>query len=225
MTLPTYTIAMKLLGKLGRQDEVERLWGQLVERDIVSHPQASGRIDAAADSGDIQAAARVLRYLREKGLQADGVHFNSAINACANSQDSNRAAAAQGFLDEMLAARLKPDIVTYANLLRAFRQEPRQRLLNLLVEMKKDKVKANKVFAETFLFVFLQEPEKGSWTQISVMASDLRKRPVADLQAAKDILDEFKRTNVEFSKFCKRIDGVIQSLLEEARRVTGKIVA
>ena len=125
----------------------------------------------------------------------------------------------------MLAARLKPDIVTYANLLRAFRQEPRQRLLNLLVEMKKDKVKANKVFAETFLFVFLQEPEKGSWTQISVMASDLRKRPVADLQAAKDILDEFKRTNVEFSKFCKRIDGVIQSLLEEARRVTGKIVA
>ena len=225
MTLPTYTISMKLLGKLGQHDEVERRWRQLVEYDLVDQPAAGGRIDAAADNGDIQAAVRVLDYMKGKGIEAKALHFGSAINACANSKDANRAEVAQGFFDEMLRTGLTPTIVTYATVLRAFKHEPRERLLNLLVDMKDQNVRANAVFAETFLFIFLKKPpEKGCWTAQSVIASDLRKLRLADLQTAKDFIDELKHTNVNLNKSCRLIDEAIQSVLQEAHSVMGQSV-
>ncbi|CAK9062209.1 Pentatricopeptide repeat-containing protein At1g51965 [Durusdinium trenchii] len=222
MTLPTYTISMKLLGKLGQHDEIERLWGQLMKMDIVGQPEASGRIDAAADNGDIQAAVRVLHYLQEKRLEADKLHFSSAINACANAKDADRAQSAQRLFDEMLAVGLKPDIATYTNLLRALANEPRQRLLNLLTDVKNQNLTWNGVFAETFLFIFLQSPQKGVWTKVDVIASHLRKLSLADVQTAKEFVDELKRSNVKLNKSCRLIDEAIQSVLQEARKVMGQ---
>ncbi|CAK9044768.1 unnamed protein product [Durusdinium trenchii] len=223
MTLPTYAVSIKLLGKLGKLDEVERLWRQLVELDLVNRFVAGSRIDAAADSGDIQAAARVLQYMKEKGIETIDVHFNSAINACANSQDANRADIAQGFFDEMLRTGLKPTIVTYATLLRAFRQMPKERLLNLLMDMKKHNVKANAVFAESFLFIFLQKPRgKTCWREQSEIAVQIRKLPMADLRAAKEFVDEVKRSNVKLNMSSERIDVVLQLLIDEARSILGQ---
>ncbi|CAK9062211.1 Pentatricopeptide repeat-containing protein At5g46100 [Durusdinium trenchii] len=225
MTLPSYTIAMKLLGKLGKVDEVERLWTQLIELDLVGQPQAGGRIDAAADNGDIQAAGRVLDYMKGKGIEANVLHFSSAINACANAKDQSRAEAAQGFFDQMLAAGMKPNIVTYCSLLRAFQQEPRQRLLDLLVHMKDQHVKPDSVFAESFLFIFLRQPGKGAWTTVDVIASDLRKRPLADLQVAKEFIEELRddaRPRVRLTRSCEAIDVALRRVQEEAQRLMGQ---
>ncbi|CAK9045279.1 unnamed protein product [Durusdinium trenchii] len=213
MTLPTYTIAMKLLGKLGRQDEVERLWGQLVEQDLVGQLAAGGRIDAAASIGDIQAAEQVLDYMKAKGIEANVVHFTSAINACANSDDTNRAKAAQRFLDAMLTAGLMPNTVTYGALLRALQQEPKHRLQNLLVEMKGHNVRPDTVFVECFLFTLLNSRTKGEWRRRNVIVAHLRKLPFAHLQAAKHFIDEMRDTKVRLAYSSRLIDAALREVL------------
>ena len=62
---PAYTIAMKLLGKLGRVEEVEELWTELVQDGKVNKINAQGRIDAAASAGDIESAVSILRWMEE----------------------------------------------------------------------------------------------------------------------------------------------------------------
>ena len=117
MTLPTYTISIKLLGKLTQVDEVERLWGELVELDCVGPVEAQARIDAAADNGDIQGAAQILNFMGRKRIELDVVHFTSAINACANSHHP---------FETMLAKGIVPDVVTYGSLLRTLKDESPQ---------------------------------------------------------------------------------------------------
>ncbi|CAK9087416.1 unnamed protein product [Durusdinium trenchii] len=93
MTLPTFSIAMKLLGKCGHLDEVERLWEELVGLNLVNQVLAAARIDAAADDGDMGGAESVLNYMVEKDIEANVVHFTSTIRACANAkEDLERAA-------------------------------------------------------------------------------------------------------------------------------------
>ena len=215
MNLPAYTITMKLCAKLGQFDEVQRLWAELVELDIVGQVQAGARIDAAADNGDIEAAARVLNYMGEKGLETNVVHFTSAINACANAHEADRAKQAQVFFDRMVAKSVKPNIVTFVNLVRAFRDEPAECCLHLLADMEQHGVKPNIVFAENFLYIFLKQPSKRCWTKQSVITSHLRKLNPVDLQFAKSFIDDLRKANVRLNKSCKLIDSALRTVMTE----------
>lgn len=214
MTLPTYTLAMKLLGKLGEVDEVERLWDQLVELGLVNDVLASARIDAAADNGDIQGAVRVLDYIKKHGLEPNLLHYTNAIKACANAAEGGRAKEAQKLFDAMVAEGIQPNIVTYSNLLRAFRKEPSQCHLHILADMKDRNVKANNVFAETFLFIFLKQPRKGCWMGQEAIVADIRKLELADLETAERFINELRGANVKLSRACKLIDAALRDVLK-----------
>lgn len=216
MTVAEFSIAMKLLGKLGRFDEVEQLWGQLVELDLVNQVLAAVRIDAAADAGDIQGAEAVLDYMVKNSMEAGVVHFTSAIKACANAKDTGRAQKAQLFFDRMVGKGIEPNVVTYANLLRAFRDESSQRCLLLLRDMKNRNVKPNRIFAESFLFIFLKSPlDSRCWRTLKEIIADLKKLDLSDLQAAKRFIDELRDANVKMSKSSKLIDVAIKSILRK----------
>ena len=215
MTLPTYTTAIKLCGKLAQLDEVERLWEELVQMDAVDSRAAGARIDAAADNGDIRGATRILDYLEEKGLEPNAVHFGSAINACANAKDADRKKQAQAFFDTMLAKGLQPNVVIYVNLLRAFRDEPSECCLHLLADMQEHDVKPNRVFAESFLFTFLGSRERGGWTKQSVITSHLRRLNPVDLQFARSFIDDLRKANVYLQKSCKLIDSALRTVIRE----------
>ena len=216
MPLPTYSVAIKLLGKLKQVEEIEYLWDQLLKLDVVNHVVAGARIDAAADNGDIQAAKQVLRYMEEKNIEANVLHFSSSINACANANVADRAKEAQAFFDRMLANRVEPNVVTFVNLLRTFRDEPSECCLHLLADMKDHEVQPNRVFAENFLYIFLKKPSrKGCWTKQSVIASHLRKLNPVDLQFAKSFIDDLTESKVDLTKSCKLIDSALQSVMKE----------
>ena len=216
MTLPTYSVSMKLLGKLAEYDEVERLWANLMELNLVDEVLAAARIDAAANNGDIQGAARILNYMGEKGIGANLVHFTSAINACANANAADRAKQAQVFFDRMATNGIEPNIVTYVNLLRAYSEEPSECCLHLLADMQEHGVKPNVVFAENFLFIFLKiGMGDGDWRNREFVASYLRNLNPVDLQFANSFIDDLRRSNVRLTKACKLIDAAIQMVQKE----------
>lgn len=213
MTLPVYTTAIKLYGKLGRQEEVNEFWQQLVGLDEVNKVNAAAFIDAFADNGNITGAGEVLEYMENRSVEAKIQHFSSAINACANSDEACRGKAAQFLFKEMLERKLQPNIVTYSCLLRTLRQSPGQDLLDLLADMKTRGVMANVVFAENFFYIFLKQPRKGCWRNEEDIAADLRKLPKCDLQTGKAVMDDFVSAGVELNASCRRIKAALESLL------------
>ncbi|CAK9045283.1 unnamed protein product [Durusdinium trenchii] len=211
-TRPTCTIAMKLFGKLGQLDKVEELWTELDQVDQVA---AQARIDASADNGDAEGAMQVLDYMHQIGLEANVLHFSSAINACANAKGADFAKSAQGLVDTMVARGVQRNIITYTNLLRALRQEPKQQLLSLLVEMESQNIGPDTLFAQSFLFILLKKPPKSCWDNIKDIAAHLKTQSVADLQAAKDSLDHMRDAKVRLNKSCKLIDAALQRVLSD----------
>eukprot|EP00438_Fugacium_kawagutii_P021081 Skav205904 [mRNA] locus=scaffold123:385529:386539:+ [translate_table: standard] len=213
MNLPIYTTAIKLYGKLGRQEEVNKLWQQMVGLDRVGQVNAAACIDAFAGNGNITGAGEVLEYMENESVEVNMQHFSSAINACANSDEAYRGKAAQFLFKGMLERKLQPNIVTYTNLLRALRRSPGQDLLDILSDMKTRGVTANVVFAENFFYTFLKQPRKGCWRNEEDIASDIRKLPKGDLQTAKAKMDDFVSAGVKLNASCRRIKAALESLL------------
>ena len=57
-----------------------------------------------------------MAYMEKKNqIAMDELHFSSAINACANSHDKNRARNATDLFESMLDKGLKPNLVTYSS--------------------------------------------------------------------------------------------------------------
>ena len=209
-----YAIALKLYGKLQKLDEVRELWAELQGMGHVNKLLAQARLTAAADNGDIDSAREVLAYMEKKGIKADRFHMSSAINACANSNDENRARDATSLFHEMLNKGLEVNIVTYSSLVRSLKGSPNTQLLDLLDNMKAQGVKANNVFAENLLYIFLKKPSrKGCWMNEDAITADLEKLGIDDLKVAKDVLDEFKASGIKLNKSCILIGRVLESLL------------
>ncbi len=208
-----YVDAMKLYGKLKQESPVRELWAELQRLDLVNQIVAQARISAAADNGDVDSAREVMAYMEKKQIEMNELHFSSAINACANSNDKNRARNAADLFDAMLDKGLKPNLVTYSSLVRSLKGSPSKDVLDVLASMKVQGVKANNVFAENFMFIFLKQPSKGCWMEEDAITADLQKLDHDDLKVAKDVLDEFKASGVDLNKSCRLIDNVLTSLL------------
>ena len=215
MTLPMYTTAMKLCGKLAHFEEVDELWGKLVRLGEIDSHAAAARIDAAADEGHIEGAKQVLDYMREENLSADVAHFTSAINACANANGAGHAKSAQRFFDRMLAQGIKPDVAVFTSLVGAFRGEPSQSFFRLLKDMKKYKLKADKVFVERFLGGSLNIPKhKDRRISGDEIEKHLWNQTHADLVAATKRIAAWRKGNFRImTGFSQAICRAIQNVL------------
>ena len=210
-----YAIAMRLYGKLHKVDEVEELWGELLELECMNQILAQARINAAADNGDVDSVREALAYMQQTRVQVNELHLSSAIHACANSNDENRALHANNFFDEMLERRLNPNIVTYSSLVRSLTGSPRKGLLDLLDNMKAHSVTANEVFAESFMFAFLQPSgQPRNHRKHKDVLSDIRKLPTDDLKTAKAVLDWFQASGIALTRFCTVLSDELESLLQ-----------
>ena len=183
---PAYAVAMKLLSKLGKHAEVDELWGKLLASGLVDQVSAQARIDAAAEGGDIPQALAVLQYMEETDILPSVLHYTSAINACARADVAGKAQQASDLLDEMLGKAIDPNIVTYATLVRSWRGAAGLDMFGLIASMKSRGVRPNHIFAENFLFNYLQQGEvrKGCWTTKEAVMSDIEGLPRSHLLKA-----------------------------------------
>lgn len=214
MDLPAYTVAMKLLGKLGRVEVVEELWSELVENSKVNKVLAQARIDAAASNGDIDAAFDVLRYMEEETVEIGLTHYVSAIDACSKSKELGKMASAHVLFKEIMDRGLTPNIITYTNLLRASRDGSDEDLLALLANMKTAGVKADAIFVENLILAFVKKPAGERWTSSNAVAQ-LKLLPSSRLENAKMILADFREQGIHFNKVCVLIEDALAILRPE----------
>ena len=164
--------------------------------------------------GDVDTARETLEYMQQTRVQVNELHLSSAIHACANSNNKNRALHANNFFDEMLERRLNPNIVTYSSLVRSLTGSPRTSLLDLVDSMKDHGVKANEIFAESFMFAFLlPSGQPRNHGKHKAVLSDIRKLPTNDLKTAKAVLDWFKASGIALTRFCTVLCDELESLL------------
>ena len=89
----TLHLAVRVVGKLRLPEVVDQIWNETKQKGWVDEIRAAGRIDAAAEMGDIVCAAEVLDYMHRSDLNIDINHFHSAMNACKNAEPPSPSAA------------------------------------------------------------------------------------------------------------------------------------
>eukprot|EP00439_Symbiodinium_sp_Y106_P039383 s309_g4.t2 len=148
---------LKIFGKLQDSNAVNSIWQEVRANGWVNKFLATARIDSASEMGDIEGAASILDFMAHETVPVYEIHFNSAINACKNSNHSRRHEAALSLLDSMLSKGLQPNVVTFANLALAHhRQAPLDMLEDVLSRMRDSDIIPNKVFTETFVGALFQ---------------------------------------------------------------------
>ena len=90
---PVFATGMKIFRKLGRPNQVQKIWQEALSNNMVNQIVAGGRIDAAADDGDVTQAAIVLDHMQNNSLEIGLLHVNSAIRSCWGTGKNNAAAA------------------------------------------------------------------------------------------------------------------------------------
>ena len=127
-----YTLGIKIFSKLGQNDAVQSIWAEAQHRDLVDDFVAGSQIDAAAVFGNVTGAAEALDYMIRHNFPVGADRFNSAINACKNSNESLRHNASMYLFQEMISRGLQPNQVTFGSLLGAHIGAPLPRVLKVL---------------------------------------------------------------------------------------------
>jgi len=114
-TSPTYTAAIKLFSRLGKPEEVQKVWEeadswQRFADNGCQKLLISSMIDAAAHEGNVYEAARFLDVMVNRTITPDLPAWGSAMNACKNGFRPN---AARSFLKSMRRLQVEPDEVMY----------------------------------------------------------------------------------------------------------------
>ena len=167
----------------------------------------AARIDAAADSGDVETAAEVLDLMVDSGLEIDLAHVNSAIRSCWGWQGEGRKAAkaAKYFFNLLPQFHLRPDIVTFSALIGALRTGHLDDILSAYAEMKTLQIQPDSAFAETYLVTLLQKDRKGILRTVDDAVDFLRPKPQERLQAARKALSYFDNAEIRLTALCSII--------------------
>ena len=204
-------LAVKIFGKLQMRKEVGAIWNEIKENGWVDEIRAAGRIDAAAEMGDIVCAAEVLDYMGEQSLKADINHFNSAINACKNAKPPNRSAAM--FLYEQLREEgLQPTISTFTVLMGTHTNAPLSAVLKIRAELSDAGLQLNTYFADSYMNALLQG--RPVPTDQRKAFSAVSETDAARLQEVRLALDEFQmESNNVMTPLCIRIDSALRKVM------------
>ena len=201
--------AMKIYGKLKQPERTLEVWKEVLENDWVNNFLATARIDVLADLGDMKGSASVLEMLETKGIGLTTVHFNSAINACKNSNHTRSHQAAMYLVNEMLRKGLQPNIVTFGSLAGAHRRANISSTKQVLSLMASCGVKPNSLFAETYLGVLCKGRLRNVWSPDDV-SERLRGTSHARLRQAQTFLKDVKAQRVKLTHLSHLTDLHLQ---------------
>lgn len=214
LDVPAYTVAMKIYGKLQDTEQVDEIWRTLQDLDVVDQVACGARIDAAAELGDLEKALELVSFMKKERLGIDVLHFSSAINACAKSLHPERADHALQLFNELVSRGLKPNIITYTNFLLASRDLPSRDLLFILDSMARKGVRANSIFVENFMFVFLRKSrgQGRSWKNLSNIQMELADFDMEILEKALELIEEFRNDGIRLRTSTMNIEKALLAL-------------
>ena len=201
--------AMKNFGKLQDSTAVDTIWQEVRANGWVNRFLAAARIDAASEMGDIVGAASVLEFIVNETVPVCDIHFSSAINACKNSDHSNRHKAAKYLLAGMLTRGLQPNVVSFANLAGAHGEAPLDELQGILSSMTDSGVISNKVFIEALLGALFQGRLTAAWT-VDHVRIRLKGTSRDRLRVAKSVLRDARSRGVRLTQLSSLTEQYLQ---------------
>ena len=189
----------KIFGKLRDKSNVSAIWDEVLERGWLDKFHAAARIDAAAETGDIEEAAAVLDLMQNRSIPCNELHYTSAINACRNSDDKKRHVAAMYFLSRMLENAVLPDTVTFGSLMGSHRSAPLGKIQRLLSKMDKIRTQPNALVVEETLAAVFEGALRNAWT-VDDVAERIGHSSLERLQVARSVLEGIKPQGVQLTQ-------------------------
>ena len=208
---PAYVAAIKLFGKIGAPSRVREVWGEALQVVGVNEILGSARIIAAADEGNVSAAAEVLDLMNASGVPVDVGHVSSAIRACWG-WGNHQHKAARYLFDLLPEFDLAPNIIIFTNLIRAYTNAACKDTVALYEDMKALQIKPDTAFAETYLITILQKDPKDRWRTPETTAPLLKDKPVERLRAARKAAADFEAAGVELSNLAANIRDALKQM-------------
>ena len=197
--LPGFTSAIRIFGKLGETTRVQEIWDDAMKAHELNEVVAGARIAAAADAGDVEAAAETLDKMASSNVSINKLHINSAIRACWG-WGHRQHKAAKYFFDLLEHFQIRPNVVLFTSLVGAYGESSLRELLSVYQQMKALGVEPDPVFAEIYLFSVLKK------NRAENVRRTLQQNPVERLQAARDALNDFKKAGVRLGRACAKVD-------------------
>lgn len=208
---PVYTAAMKLFGKLGAPSSVRDVWDEALQALGLTEILAAARIAAAADEGNVSAAAEVLDLMSASGVPVDVGHVSSAIRACWGC-GTHQHKAARYLFDLLQEFGLAPNIIIFTSLIRAYTTAACKDTVALYEDMKALQIKPDRAFTETYLTTILQKDPKDNWRTPKTTATFLKDKPVERLRAARKAAADFEASGVKLSKLAANIRDALKQM-------------
>lgn len=205
--LPGFTAAIRIFGKLGERTRVQEIWDDALKAHELDEVISAARITAAADAGDVEAAAQTLDEMASGNVSINELHINSAIRACWG-WGQRQHKAAKYFFDLLEEFQIRPNVVLFTSLVGAYRESGLQELLSVYKQMKAFGVEPDPVFAETYLFSVL----KGNKAENVRIERTLQQKPLERLKAARDALNDFKKAGVRLKRVCAAVDRELAAM-------------
>ena len=216
-TRPTFTTALKLFAALGQQDSVLQVWAEARNAYALDGPLATARLDAAASTGDVEAAARILDEMQRSEVEINILHMTCAIRACWEADGCQHNAATYLF-NHLLHLGLMPDMATFTALVGAYRAAPLDLVLKTHAKMKGMSIAPNRVFAEVYLTAILamKKVEAVNLRTVQQISNYLKDRPRERLEASRSALADVKSQGIVLSRLSQTLDESVENLLGTA---------
>eukprot|EP00930_Biecheleria_cincta_P044338 TRINITY_DN30454_c0_g1_i2.p2 TRINITY_DN30454_c0_g1~~TRINITY_DN30454_c0_g1_i2.p2 ORF type:complete len:155 (+),score=23.94 TRINITY_DN30454_c0_g1_i2:652-1116(+) len=144
-------------------------------------------------------------------LEADGAHFNSALNACKNAEKPSYSAALF-LLEKIVEVSMTPTSVTYNTLAGAHSGAPLDRLKHVRTLMAKQGVQANNIFVEIYLTSLIRKAKTEEWNSVQEVVEALKHFNKSHLLEAVDVITEAKTNRVKLSGLVRKIDRALKHL-------------
>ena len=208
---PAYVAAIKLFGKLGAPSRVREVWDEALQVVGLTEILGSARIVAAADEGNVSAAAEVLDLMNASGVTINVGHVSSAIRACWG-WGTNQHKPARYIFDLLPEFGLAPNVIIFTTLIGAYATAPVKDTVALYEDMKALQINPNKVFAETYLTTILQGDPKEKWRTPDTTATLLKDKPVERLRAARKAAADFEAAGVKLSRLAVNIRDALKQM-------------
>ena len=202
ITLPVFTVALRIFSKLGDATRVQQIWDQALITCELDGPLGSARFVAAAEAGNVELAAETLDQMNDSNVSIEVHHINSAMRACWG-WGGKQHKAAKYFFDLLPKFGLHPTVISFTSLIGAYKTASLQDILSAYEEMKSFQIEPDGTFAETYIFSLLHSDHLGHMR----FEKNLRGQSVDRLQAARDALSDFKQAGLRLPRVCAGVDS------------------
>ena len=209
---PVFAEALHIFRKLKQPAQVRKIWNETLHFCDLNGILALARITAAADEGDVEAAAQVLDLMHSNQVVVETAHLSSAIRSCWG-WGKNRHKAATYFFDLFSRFNVLPNVISFTNLFGAYTGAGLKDILQAYSEMKALQVLPDTAFAETYLTTLFGKDQRFTTARSPALLLDLLKDySVERFRAARMALDDFDAAGVKLTRLSKGIRRELEHL-------------